>query len=289
MKKQCELVLLSLLLSMTTSCAAMHKSPPSTPPVETDQVEASAPVEVTPVVDDETAPAVEDTTPPMPVVSAPPAEPSYVDNAVYFKFDKYNVEDDYDSIIRLNSHFLNNQCRAKVIVSGNTDRAGSVEYNLALGQRRANSVKRALISNGVNKSQIETVSLGKAKMKFKGDDEGKNRRVDIIYKKSIPDGYSMNESGIPQIDEASLPNNNSSCASNLVTTAPHQDNNPDMMNRSDSSVNNKSNTATTNSDTHTVDNTDNMDTAPSDDNVNNQTVDNTVDDGSSASNYPSTN
>ena len=207
MKKQYKLILLSVLLGLATSCASMHKSPPPAPAVESEPVEASAPVEVTPVVEASA-----------PVVVAP-APKSYTDNIVFFGFDKYNVEENYSDVIKMNTLFLTSNSKAKVTLVGNADKAGSVEYNLALGQRRANSLKKMLISQGVKKSQIETVSLGKAKRKFSGDDEGKNRRVDIIYKGDAPAGYSMSESGLPQVDNSMMSSGNANSVSS-ATVAP---------------------------------------------------------------------
>ncbi len=197
MKKQYKLILLSFLLGLATSCASMHKNPPPAPVAESEPVEASAPVEVTPVVEASA-----------PVVAPAPVVKTYSDNVIFFAFDKYSVEENYADVIKYNSQFLTSNSKAKVTLIGNADKAGSVEYNLALGQRRANSLKKMLIAQGVKKSQIETVSLGKAKRKFSGDDEGKNRRVDIIYKGDAPAGYSMNESGIPQVDSSMTTSSN---------------------------------------------------------------------------------
>lgn len=208
MKKQYKLILLSFLLGLATSCASMHKNPPPAPVAESEPVEASAPVEVTPVVEASA-----------PVVAPAPMVKTYSDNAIFFAFDKYSVEENYADVIKYNSQFLTSNSKAKVTLIGNADKAGSVEYNLALGQRRANSLKKMLIAQGVKKSQIETVSLGKAKRKFSGDDEGKNRRVDIIYKGDAPAGYSMSESGIPQVD-SSMTTSTSNNTNEAVAPSP---------------------------------------------------------------------
>jgi peptidoglycan-associated lipoprotein len=194
MKTQYKLILLSFLLGLASSCASMHKNPPPPPVAESEPIEASAPVEITPVVEASA-----------PVMVAPaPVVKNYSENVVFFAFDKYSVEDNYTDLLKFNSQFLKSNSKAHITLIGNTDKVGSVEYNLALGQRRANSLRKMLIAHGVKKSQIETVSLGKAKRKFSGEDEGKNRRVDIIYKSDAPEGYSMNESGLPQVDTSSM-------------------------------------------------------------------------------------
>ena len=72
----------------------------------------------------------------------------------------------------------------KVIIQGNTDERGSREYNIALGQKRAEAVRRALTSLGVGEAQLEAVSLGEEKPKATGADDtslAENRRADIVY------------------------------------------------------------------------------------------------------------
>lgn len=126
-------------------------------------------------------------------------------NATYFAFDKYNIEDEYQQgIIKANGNYLAANPDAMVQVQGNTDAIGSVEYNLALGQRRANAVKKALIAQGANNSQIEAISNGKLKAKYSNDtaeDRAKNRRSDIMYKTNEPKGYSNNDD-MPMVDDS---------------------------------------------------------------------------------------
>ena len=142
---------------------------------------------------------------PAPEASAPAAPVVMNNNATFFAFNKYDIKDDYKGIIGANANYLAATKDAKVQVQGNTDDIGSVEYNLALGQKRANAVKKALIASGVSKKQIETVSNGKLKPKFANDndaDRAKNRRADIVYKNEEPHGYSVDQNGLPVVDEA---------------------------------------------------------------------------------------
>jgi peptidoglycan-associated lipoprotein len=122
-------------------------------------------------------------------------------NSVFFAFNKYDVHQDYNGLIEANAKFLANN-KSKVVVSGNTDDVGSVEYNLALGQKRANAVKKALIVAGAKKSQIEATSNGKLKAKFANDNDQNrslNRRADIVYKGDAPQGYSL-DNDLPKVD-----------------------------------------------------------------------------------------
>ncbi|MDR3393293.1 MAG: peptidoglycan-associated lipoprotein Pal [Sulfuriferula sp.] len=104
--------------------------------------------------------------------------------SVYFDFDKYNVKDDFRPMIEAHAAYLTSHKDAKVTVQGNTDDRGSREYNLALGQRRADSVRKALSLLNVPESQMEAVSFGEEKPKATGEDEAawsQNRRADIVY------------------------------------------------------------------------------------------------------------
>lgn len=124
-------------------------------------------------------------------------------NSVYFGVDQYNVDTQYDAVITQNANFLASHVTAHVKVDGNTDDTGSVEYNLALGQRRADAVKKALIGKGANIKQIDAVSNGKLMAKFSNasdDGRAKNRRADILYTSSQkPAGYTANADGLPVI------------------------------------------------------------------------------------------
>lgn len=123
-------------------------------------------------------------------------------NSVYFGVDQYNVDNQYDSVIGYNANYLASHNGASVKVAGNTDDTGSVEYNLALGQRRADAVKKALIAKGANMNHIEAVSNGKLIAKFSNasdDGRAKNRRTDIIFTKQQPAGYHLDANGLPVV------------------------------------------------------------------------------------------
>jgi peptidoglycan-associated lipoprotein len=129
-------------------------------------------------------------------VAAPPAAPIVavpgpilegVDlskRSIYFDFDSNVVRDEYQPTIRNHSLFMIKDKRGGVRIEGNTDERGSREYNLALGQRRAEAVKKVMTVLGVPSNRIETISYGEEKPRNAGHDErswAENRRADIRY------------------------------------------------------------------------------------------------------------
>ncbi|WP_233238087.1 peptidoglycan-associated lipoprotein Pal [Bordetella sp. LUAb4] len=104
--------------------------------------------------------------------------------SVYFDFDSYTVSDQYRGLVETHARYLASHPQQRVKVEGNTDERGGAEYNLALGQRRADSVRRTMTLLGVSDQQIETISFGKEKPKSTGTTEAdfaENRRADINY------------------------------------------------------------------------------------------------------------
>ena len=142
-----------------------------------------------PKIDDkpvQTAPVQQgDTRTVTPITTAPePALPADASRSVYFDFDSYVVKDEYAPVIQTNSKFLSVKKGQKVLIQGNTDERGTAEYNLALGQKRAEAVRKSLAAMGVPDGQMEAVSLGKDKPKSQGHDESawsQNRRADLVY------------------------------------------------------------------------------------------------------------
>ncbi|WP_417071318.1 peptidoglycan-associated lipoprotein Pal [Niveibacterium terrae] len=104
--------------------------------------------------------------------------------SVYFDFDKYDIKSTYQTLVEAHAKFLNDNANVKILIQGNTDERGSREYNLALGQKRAEAVKKALGLLGAKEAQLEAVSLGEEKPKATGHGEEawtENRRADILY------------------------------------------------------------------------------------------------------------
>ncbi|APV51794.1 peptidoglycan-associated lipoprotein [Betaproteobacteria bacterium GR16-43] len=105
--------------------------------------------------------------------------------SVYFDFDSNAVKDEFRPVVQAHSKFMTSDKRdAKIRIEGNCDERGSREYNLALGQRRAEAVKKVMTVLGVQDGRIETVSFGEEKPASAGHDESawqQNRRADIKY------------------------------------------------------------------------------------------------------------
>lgn len=104
--------------------------------------------------------------------------------SIYFDLDSNIIKENYRSVAEAHGKFLAKKPGVKIIIRGNTDERGSREYNIALGQRRADATKQALSAYGVVADQIETVSLGSEKPVAEGHTEeawAKNRRADIAY------------------------------------------------------------------------------------------------------------
>ena len=104
--------------------------------------------------------------------------------SVYFEFDKFEVKDEYRPLVEAHAKFLRDNPTAKMLVQGNADERGSREYNVGLGQRRSDSVKKMLTLLGARESQIEAVSLGEEKPACSEHNEqcwAKNRRDDMLY------------------------------------------------------------------------------------------------------------
>ena len=104
--------------------------------------------------------------------------------SVYFDYDKFDIKAEYKDLVAAHAKFLTNNRQFKMLIQGNTDERGSREYNLALGQKRADAVKKQLVLLGAREEQVESVSLGEEKPKNPGQSEtawAENRRGDMLY------------------------------------------------------------------------------------------------------------
>jgi peptidoglycan-associated lipoprotein len=105
---------------------------------------------------------------------------------VYFDYDKSDIRADQQSSVQADIAFLNQHGNISVLIEGHCDERGSTEYNLALGDKRANSVKNALSAGGVNASRVKTISYGKEKPFCTESNEAcwqQNRRGHFVYQK----------------------------------------------------------------------------------------------------------
>ena len=113
------------------------------------------------------------------------AGPQNVARIVYFDYDSYVIKPEFQTVIEAHARFLKQTGSRHVVIEGHTDERGGREYNLALGQKRSEAVRRALELLGVRDAQVEAVSFGKEKPAAPGSDESawaKNRRAEIAYR-----------------------------------------------------------------------------------------------------------
>ena len=118
-------------------------------------------------------------------MSSQPVVPITLDRVIYFDFDSYVVKDEFRPIVEAHAKLLKTNSGAKEVAEGHTDERGGSEYNLALGQKRAEAVVQQMKVLGVGDSQLEAVSYGKERPAVDGHDESawaKNRRVELRSK-----------------------------------------------------------------------------------------------------------
>ncbi len=163
------LMMTSGSLALLFGVVACSTTPPPPPPV----VEEPAPV----IVEPEPEPVVEVIVEPEPVVPAGPLAGSLEDfqvnvgDRVFFDLDQYVLSEDARTVLRRQAAWLDAYSDVNILVAGNCDERGTREYNLALGERRANVVKAYLVDLGVDPARIETVSYGKERPIAAGSDD----------------------------------------------------------------------------------------------------------------------
>lgn len=117
--------------------------------------------------------------------AATQAGPTNVARVIYFDYDSYAIKPEFQSAIEAHARYLKQNGARHVVIEGHTDERGGREYNLALGQKRSEAVRRALELLGVRDAQVEAVSFGKEKPAVQGNDESawaQNRRAEIAYR-----------------------------------------------------------------------------------------------------------
>lgn len=157
------LLLLVVALFLAGGCG-------SKPPVEVEQP---------PIVEEPPPPP-----PPPPVVEEPPPPPvEIVLKTVYFDFDKANLRPEAKELLKVNAQVLKDNPDVAVSIEGHCDERGTVEYNLALGERRANAAKQYLVDMGVAAGRMRTISYGEERPADPGQNEAawaKNRRAAFV-------------------------------------------------------------------------------------------------------------
>jgi peptidoglycan-associated lipoprotein len=104
-------------------------------------------------------------------------------NVVYFEYDSSEIKPEYDAVVTAHAAYLTRYKAARVRLEGHTDERGSREYNIGLGERRAQTVRRALLLQGVPEGQVTTVSYGEERPATEGSEESayaRNRRVELV-------------------------------------------------------------------------------------------------------------
>ena len=168
-----------VLAGLAAGCASQEKKDV---PAVTDRSGAAVPPTTA------TAPGTtpRPTTPGTVAAGNPLRDPSNIlsKRSVFFEYDSNAVKDEYRGLVQAHSRYMTDKRDSKVRIEGNCDERGSREYNLALGQRRAEAVKKVMTVLGVSDGRIETLSYGEEKPVATGHDEqawSQNRRADIKY------------------------------------------------------------------------------------------------------------
>jgi peptidoglycan-associated lipoprotein len=118
-------------------------------------------------------------------LAAVPSGPEGVVKVIYFDYDSFAIKPEFQAVIEKHAAYIKQDSKRRIALEGHTDERGGREYNLALGQKRSEAVRKALNLLGVADGQIEAVSLGKEKPAMTGSTEeafAKNRRAEIAYK-----------------------------------------------------------------------------------------------------------
>lgn len=170
-----KLFAVSLTVLAMSGCASKGGATDEAATTETAAAEESQtqPVPASPEVDVQTN-----------VESEGAANPLVDQTTIYFDFDQAGIRPEFKEILNAHAEYLKANPQASVVLEGHCDERGTVEYNLALGERRANTVKRYLIVQGAAASQVDTVSYGEERPAQVGSTEAawsKNRRAEINY------------------------------------------------------------------------------------------------------------
>lgn len=176
----------ALILIASATFAGCSSTPVSQPTAKSASAPAPTPAATqAPVTSSAPKPIASST---VATVSLPPhLDPKSListERSVFFDFDVFAVKSEYAGLIERHGKYLASKPALAIKIEGNADERGSREYNLALGQKRADAVKRSMQTLGVTEAQIETTSNGEEKPKATGSTEeawAQNRRADIIY------------------------------------------------------------------------------------------------------------
>ena len=157
-------------LMLFAACGSKPDTLPEKPPEQTPSADTAP-------VDDANATTTD---------SAGPSGELLSKRIIYFDFDRADIRADSQSVVAAHAQYLSKNPSQKVRLEGHADERGSREYNIGLGERRGQAVRRALLLQGVAEAQLTTVSYGEERPAVAGSDEqayALNRRVEIVYLK----------------------------------------------------------------------------------------------------------
>ena len=177
-----KLVITALMASLLAACASQKPKEAPVAEAKPAPVAEVKPAEPPRQVEARPAPAPA----PEPVAVDPLNDPNSIlaKRSTYYPFDVYVVQDADKPVVEAHARYLSEHSSRKARLEGNCDERGSNEYNLGLGQRRADGVKKMLIMGGARDSQLEAISYGEEKPRAAGHDEAswsQNRRTDLNY------------------------------------------------------------------------------------------------------------
>ncbi|MDA8256503.1 MAG: peptidoglycan-associated lipoprotein Pal [Betaproteobacteria bacterium] len=173
------LISLSALTLLLAACSSQPPAPEQNPAGVESRTPGAVQVESTPVT--KVQPQAFD---PASIAALKDPRSPLSKRSVYFDYDSYVVKDEFQSLLTAHGKFLAANPKMKMLIQGNADERGSREYNLALGQKRAEAVRKALTLLGAREDQLEAVSLGEEKPACSESGEdcwSKNRRGDMLY------------------------------------------------------------------------------------------------------------
>jgi peptidoglycan-associated lipoprotein len=173
------IISLSALTLLVAACGSQPPAPEQNPAGVESRTPGAISVDTTPITT-----AQPDAFDPTSIAALKDPRSPLSKRSIYFDYDSYIVKDEFQALLTAHGKFLAANPKMKMLIQGNADERGSREYNLALGQKRAEAVKKALALLGAREDQLEAVSLGEEKPACSEASEdcwGKNRRGDILY------------------------------------------------------------------------------------------------------------
>ena len=173
------LVTLSTLTLLLAACGSQPPAPEQNPASVESRTPGAVKIDATPVTT-----VKPDTFDPNSIAALKDPRSPLSKRSIYFDYDSYIVKDEFQALLAAHGKFLAANPKMKMLIQGNADERGSREYNLALGQKRADAVRKALALLGAREDQLESVSLGEEKPVCSESTEecwAKNRRGDMLY------------------------------------------------------------------------------------------------------------